>query len=325
MLLNLGGGITLGYEVGQRTLRAALVRRGGGRLRLDWKGEQELPEGLLTDSLTEPNINDMRAFGEAARGLARQAGYRGKAIGVALPDYVSRVTILDFDAVPGKKAETEQMIRWRHKKVLPFDADLAALRFQYLGRFATKEKEQHRYLAAIIKSDILAQYEQAFTGTGLRPVNMETASFAVWNLYHDVVQARSGGDDHVALINVSGGKLTVLVFGGGVIHFLRLKDLSKFEQAGLENGGMTATRLLRELNATVTYYRENFGEAPVSKVFITGDFGPLEEMADEIRKRTDSEAIVLELGQAVQAGRSAVESGPSLRPFSAACGAAMER
>jgi Tfp pilus assembly PilM family ATPase len=88
---------------------------------------------------------------------------------------------------------------------------------------------------------------------------------------------------------------------------------------------MTATKLLRELNATVTYYRENFGEAPVSKVFLTGDFAPLEEMADEIRKRTDSEAVVLELGQAVQPGRTGVEAGPALRPFSAACGVAMEK
>ncbi len=325
MLLNLGGGTSLGFEVGQRTLRAVLLRKGGGRLRLDWKGEQELPDGALTDSLTEPNINDMQAFADAVRGLARKAGYRGKAIGVALPDYISRVSILDFEALPGKKTETEQMIRWRLKKVLPFDADLAALRYQYLGRFATKDKEQHRYLAAIIKADILSQYEQAFIQTGLRPVAMETASFAVWNLYHDVVRSQTSADDNVALINVSGGKLTVLVFDGGVLHFLRLKDISKFEQPGQEGGGITANKLLRELNATVTYYRENFGEAPVSKVFLTGDFGPLEEMADEIRKRTDSEAAILELGQAVQPGRIGVEAGPALRLYSASCGAAMER
>ena len=65
MFLNLGGGITLGYEVGQRTLRAALVRRGGGRLRLDWKGEQELPEGALHPSLRRPHRGkdlDRRSF-----------------------------------------------------------------------------------------------------------------------------------------------------------------------------------------------------------------------------------------------------------------------
>jgi Tfp pilus assembly PilM family ATPase len=325
MSLIFGGGTAIGFEVGQRTLRAALVKRGGGRLRLDWKGERGLPEGTLTDSLTEPNITDTRSFAEAVRGLARQSGYRGKTVGVALPDYVSRVAILDFDNLPGKRAETEQMLRWRLKKLLPFDADQAALRHQYLGRFTVKDKETHRFLTAIIKSDILEQYERAFTDAGLRPVVMETASFAVWNLYHDVVAAGASGTPNFALMNISGGKLTVMVFDRGVPHFLRLKDMGKFEHLESTGEGITVTRLLRELNASLTYYRENYADTPMGKVFLTGDFGQLDEMAVEIRENSDAEPVVLELSGAVQPGREAVKSGPALRPFSAACGAALEQ
>jgi Tfp pilus assembly PilM family ATPase len=315
-----GGKIRVGLDVGQRAIRAAGVRKGAGQGRLDWFREAPLPAGLLTDSLTEPNITDVPAFAGLLKDLLRGTG-PGRRVGVALPDYVSRVSILDFDALPGNSRETEQMLRWRLKKVLPFEIEQAALRYQYLGKFFAEDGDKHRFLVSLVKADILAQYEEALKEAGLRPEVIEISTFAVWNLFHDHVLGESGGTEGFALLNISGGKLTVMVFDRGVPRFLRLKDMGK--QGGDEGGGngLDVMRVLRELTASLTFYKENYAPTPVGRVYIAGDAHGLEDIASEVRANSTIVASVLVLDKVLH---GAVGGGRPLSAYGAACGAALE-
>lgn len=315
------GKTRVGIEIGQRTMRAAGVRTGAGSLRLDWRGEAELPAGLLLDSFTEPNITDVPRFVELLRGLVKGAGHAGRRVGVALPDYVSRVSILDFEALQGKRDETEQMLKWRLKKVLPFDIDQAALRYQYLGRFAADgAADKHRFLVSLIKSDILAQYEVAMKEAGLKPEVIELSSFAVWNLFHDHVLGEAGDTDGFALLNISGGKLTVMVFNRGVPHFLRLKDIGKLGNSEEGSDGLDVMRVLRELDASLTFYKENYSPTPVGRVYVAGDAPLLGEIAAEVRDNSTISVSVLEPEKVMLGGRDA----RPLFAYGAACGAALE-
>jgi len=315
----------MGIEVSQRALRAADVKRSGGAPKVEWLGQAALPAGLLLDSITEPNITDMRAFAEALKGLIG-GGARGKRLCVALPDYASRVSILDFENMPGKNEETERMLRWRLKKVLPFEVDEAALKYQYLGKFTSEDKTQHRFLASIIKYDILAQYEEALSLSGLKPAIMEISSFAVWNLFHDHVLREAGSSANFALMNLSGGKLTMIVFQKSVPHFLRLKDMGKYdaETAGPAADGADVTRVLRELTASLTFYRENYADTDVGKVFISGDVVNLKNIAEEVCANSAMKAQVLDLDKAVSISAAQASGAAGVIAYSAACGAALE-
>ena len=312
-------GPKLGIEIGQRALRAAAVRKGAGGWRAEWLGKAEMPAGLLIDSFTEPNITDRDAFVGLLRGLVSDAGNGKRGMSVALPDYLARVSILEFETLPGKKGETEQMLRWRLKKVLPFDVEQATLRHQYLGRYESGESQRHRFLVSIIKTDILSQYEGALNEAGLRPARMDISSFSVWNLFHDHVIREAGESSGFALMNLSGGKLTVVVFDRGVPHFLRLKDLGKRDDGG-DVRDLDVMRVLRELNASLTYYKENYAETPVTRVYISGDAGALEEIAAEVRGSSSIEARVLSMDAVV---KSPDGKAPPLA-YGAACGAAVE-
>ena len=308
-----------GFEVGQRMLRAVVLKKGGTRPGIAWASQVELPAGLLLNSFTEPNITDVPSFVSLAGRLVQQAGRRVSRINVALPDHVSRVSILEFDSLQGKKDEVEQMLRWRLKKLLPFDVEQAAMRYQYLGEFQSNDKDQHRFLVSIIKSDILSQYELAFREAGLKPLAIDLSSFCVWNLYEDFIAKDSGGLNCFAVMMLAGGKLTVMVFERGVPHFFRLKDMGGFD--GEENG-MAVTRILRELNASLTFYRENYGDSPVEKVYMTADDPDrIKLISEEVGKNSILKTTVLDLGLVLDRWGAKEHSSPA---FGAACGAALE-
>lgn len=314
-----GGKATAGLEVGQRVLRAVSLKGGGARPGIAWASQVEIPAGILLNSFTEPNITDVPSFVGLVERLVQKAGRRVRAVNVALPDHVSRVSILDFDSLQGKKDEVEQMLRWRVKKLLPFDVDQAAMRYQYLGKFKSNDKDQHRFLVSIIKSDILSQYELVFREAGLKPIAIDLSSFCVWNLYEDFITKDSAGLSCFAIMMLTGGKLSVMVFEQGVPHFFRLKDMGGFD--GEENG-MTVTRILRELNASLTFYKENYGDLPVEKVYMTADDSDrIKLIADEVGKNSTLKTTVLDLGLALEKWGGKEYSSPA---FSAACGAALE-
>jgi len=314
-----GGKAAAGFEVGQRVLRAVSLKRGGARPAIAWASQVEIPAGILLNSFTEPNITDFPSFVGLVERLVQQAGRRVSGINVALPDHVSRISILEFDSLQGKKEEVEQMLRWRLKKLLPFDVDQAAMRYQYLGKFKSNDKDQHRFLVSIIKSDILSQYELAFKGAGLKPIAIELSTFCVWNLYEDYITKDSVGMKCFALMMLAGGKLTVMVFERGVPHFFRLKDMGGFN--GEENG-MAVTRILRELNASLTFYKENYGDSPVEQVYMTADDPDrIKLIADEVGKNSTLKTTVLDLGLALDRWEAKKYSSPA---FGAACGAALE-
>ena len=315
-----GIGQAVGLEVGKKTIRAAGVKKSrGGMPEAQWLSELALPKGLVLNSFTEPNITDVPEFAGYLRKLLGLSGHGGGRLNVALPDYVSRVYVLDYDMLQAKKDETEQMIKWRLKKLLPIDIDQAALRYQYLGKFRTGDKDQHRFLVSIIKADILAQYEQAFKEAGVKADRIEISTFALWNLFEGYITRSAGGPSSFALMNISGGRLTVIVFDCGVPHFLRLKDLGGFEPQSEE---VDPIRVLRELTASLTYYKENFAETEVRTVFITGDAAGLGVIAAGIEGNSELKAEVLNFEKAISRGGGISIDADALHAFGAACGAA---
>lgn len=310
-----------GLEVCATGLKSAEVRRRDGALTLAGLDSANLAGGILVESFTEPNIKDMPSFVGALKSFVRKGGGIRKSLNVALPDNVARSVILEFDSLPAKQEDTESMIRWRFKKLVPFNIEKAALQHQYLGGFRDEGTQKHRFLASVIKSEVLTQYESAFGAAGIKPDRIVISSFAVWNLYHDFLVKESGVARNFALMNVSGRKMAVMVFERGVIRFIRLKDLGAFGNGGDSGAGLPAEALPRELHASLTYYKENFSGVPVGLLFIAGDMDGVDRVASELSEKAALDVRVLNLTDAVEAGGLALGVSHSMK-YSAACGAA---
>jgi type IV pilus assembly protein PilM len=57
----------------------------------------------------------------------------GREVTLVVPDSAVRVLLLDFDSLPSKPVEALPVVRFRLKKLLPFEADDAAVSYQIMG------------------------------------------------------------------------------------------------------------------------------------------------------------------------------------------------
>ena len=96
-----------------------------------------LPEGAITPSLKPGNIAERLAVIAAVRkcfeDVGRSPGARSSEVTVVIPDAATRVLLLDFDTLPNKLSEAMPIVRFRLKKLLPFDADDAMLSYQVMS------------------------------------------------------------------------------------------------------------------------------------------------------------------------------------------------
>ena len=124
-----------------------------------------LAPGALVPGLRPINIVDRVAVIAAIKRVLEDLSGKSKDVTLILPDAAVRVLLLDFDSLPTKPSEALPVVRFRLKKLLPFDADEAAVSYQIMST----SKSLVRVLAVAIPRDILEEYESAVREAGFLP------------------------------------------------------------------------------------------------------------------------------------------------------------
>ena len=88
---------------------------------------------------------------------------RSRDVTVVVPDSAVRVLLVDFDQLPSKAAEALPVVRFRLKKLLPFDADDAMVSYQVMS----SEKDSVKLLAVAMPKAVLEEYEARGAGGGI--------------------------------------------------------------------------------------------------------------------------------------------------------------
>jgi len=135
---------------------------------------EPLTAGALAPGVAEANLHKPEAVAAAIRKALDEVSPRTHAVTLVLPDKAVRVFVLDFDALPGKAAEAVPVLRFRLRKMVPFDVEHAGLSYQILS----EDKTECRVLAAVIPAPILAEYEDAVRSAGYEPGAVLPSSLA---------------------------------------------------------------------------------------------------------------------------------------------------
>src|SRR4051794_4749741 len=80
-----------------------------------------LAAGALVPGVAEANIKAQDAVVEAIRKALNDLAPNSRAVSLVLPDTSVRVFVLDFDTLPQKTAEAVPVLRFRLRKMVPFD------------------------------------------------------------------------------------------------------------------------------------------------------------------------------------------------------------
>jgi type IV pilus assembly protein PilM len=176
----------------------------------------ELKPGAVMPSLKPGNVVDRVEVIGAVRKTLESVGMKANArdadISLVIPDAAVRVLLLEFDSLPTKLTEALPLVRFRLKKMLPFDADDAMVTFQVMST----SKTIVRVLAVAIPRDVLSEYEAAVREAGYEPGAVIPSTLAAM---------AAMDDDPALLVNANVLGVTAAIVRGGILMLHRSVDL----------------------------------------------------------------------------------------------------
>jgi type IV pilus assembly protein PilM len=118
-----------------------------------------LAEGTVTAGVTAPLFHDCNAVQTALKNTLESVD-GGRDWTFIVPDACTRVHILDFDTLPTKPQEILPLVRFRLRRMLPFDADAAGVSYQLLrSPDASRKDAPVQLIAAAIPAEIRNEVE----------------------------------------------------------------------------------------------------------------------------------------------------------------------
>ncbi|MGP8245782.1 MAG: hypothetical protein ACLQVN_14845 [Bryobacteraceae bacterium] len=260
----------MAFEISEAGIAAARI---GSRAELDFA---PFPAGTLAVSPLNDNVIDPDRFAAAVKSVAgRGSGRKRRDVALILPDFSTRIAVLDFDSFPSKAEEQVALIRFRMKRSVPFDVEAAAV--GYWAQNASDHSKGAKKLDVVVvvaPLEIIAPFEAPFRAAGLAPGLVTPSAIAALEL------APEAGLSITA--KLSGGTLTVLVRDRGVLKLVRC----------LEVPSPSMDDIAAVLLPTFVYTEDNLG-GRAEKLLLCG-FGPdSEEAAGILGEQAGVEAEVL--------------------------------
>src|ERR1044071_2822878 len=182
------------FEISEAGIASARI---GARTELDFV---PLKPGTLSASPIKENVIDPDEFMLAVRSLAAtQSSKKRRDIALIVPDFCTRIAVLDFDNLPSDPKEQLPLIRFRVKRSVPFDVESAAVSY-WIQPGHDKKVDVVVVMAPL---EVVSRYEAPFRTAGMAPGLVTPSGIAALELVPD-----TGLN---VLAKLTGRVLTVLV------------------------------------------------------------------------------------------------------------------
>lgn len=178
----------------------------------------DLPSGALVPGLRAGNIADRGIFIAALQRALDPLAGRSKDITLVVPDSAVRVLLLDFDTLPSRPAEALPVVRFRLKKLLPFEADDASVSYQVMSQ----ERNLLRVVAAAMPREVLDEYEFAVRDAGYEPGAILPSTLASLTL----LSPGATPGNAALIVNANSYAVTTAIVRGNVILLHRTLDFT---------------------------------------------------------------------------------------------------
>lgn len=196
------------FEISEAGIAAARI---GSRPEM---GFRPLKPGTLAVSPLKENVIDPDELAAGVRELVgAQAPRKRRDAALILPDFCTRIAVLDFDEFPADPKEQISLVRFRVKRSVPFDVESAAV--DYWPQNTTGKK--YDVLVVMTPLEIVSRYEAPFRAAGLNPGFVTASVLAALEL------AADGGV--YVLAKISGHVLTVVVRANGLVKLVRCLEV----------------------------------------------------------------------------------------------------
>jgi len=209
---------------------------------------EKLAERGLVASPSAPNVLKPQLYRDALPRVVE--GSRGKpgTAALAIPDYATRMAILDFEQFPENETEALALLRFRLRKSVPFHIEEAQV--AYAVQLA--EPQRTEVLAVAIARPILDEYEGMLAEAGYRVGLVMPSTIAALPLC-------SATQEGITLFAKStGSTLAMLLVEQGRVRLVRSLDLTSEQDA-----------VVPTLQQTLAFAEDQLGQ-PVRQIVLAG-------------------------------------------------------
>jgi type IV pilus assembly protein PilM len=203
-----------------------------------------LRPGALSPGIGGTNVMLPDAVADALRSAIEQVSPRSRSVTLIVPDMAARVFVLDFDSFPAKPAEAMPVLRFRLRKVVPFDVEHAALSYQVLAQASA---EPVKVLVTVMPGPQLAEYEAAIRAAGFEPGAVLPSGLAAL--------AALSSAEAVLAANLGSAALTTSITRGDDLLLYRTIDLP-------EDNAARVAEVQRSVAVAAAYFEDKVGSHP---------------------------------------------------------------
>jgi len=202
-----------------------------------------LAGGVVRPGLAEPNFAEPMLVVGAIRKALDEVAARDKTVTLVVPDGAVRVLIVDFDSLPVKVQEALPIVRFRLRKLAPFEVDDAAVSYQIMRQ----TQDLTRVLVTVMPAPIRTEYEGAVRDAGYEPGVLLPSTLTAL--------AALPREDAALVVNRNGLSLTTAITRGEELLLYRTLELPPNEELQRED-------LIRTVSVAAAYYEDALHAAP---------------------------------------------------------------
>jgi type IV pilus assembly protein PilM len=207
-----------------------------------------LRPGALSPGISGTNIMTHDAVVETLRTALDQVSPRSRAVTLIVPDTAARVFVLDFDTLPPKAPDViYPVLRFRLRKMVPFEVEHAALSYQILSQNPGGGEGSVKVLVTIMPKTILAEYESVVVAAGYEPGVVLLSSLASLAALAEPAPALAA--------NLSSTALTTSITSGDDLLLYRTLELP-------EDNATRVADVQRNIAVAAAYFEDKVGSAP---------------------------------------------------------------
>lgn len=269
----------LGIELSLCCLRLAVLVFKDKNFKILKTLKLPLSAGLINAGYATLNIDDIdRLINEFRENFAIADYPLLRKTALSLPDSVFRIQTFEFDELPKKAKDKEQLIYWRLEKSA-YDISDSILQYHIF-----KHNKKSSVLTCLAKRAVIKEYENTLLALGLEPWFIGPTSLNIFNFYRPYFANVSPIS---VLIHISGSTCATIIEGPDGI-FYRYKDIRKEQAEDIQ------VKLVREIGDFIHYYthKDHEQKRNIDKIYITGDGNTLPGFIEGIRYMTSLDVEV---------------------------------
>ena len=247
-----------------------------------------LTAGALTPGLKTPNFADRAAVVAALETALSATNARDREVTVVVPDAAARVLLLDFDTLPARRQEAMPVVKFRLRKMVPFDVETAAVSYQVMAQ----KTGQMSVLVTVMPGEVLAEYEGALREAGYEPGAVLPSTLAV--------AAGLSAGETALVVNHNQASVTTAVTNGDEMLLHRTMDLPADGQAREEE-------MAQAVITALAWYEDTLRATP-ERLHYAGQGGAEAAQRSHWLRLVDSAPLVADL--ALPPGASMITTVP---------------